>query len=68
MPFYLYSLLFVYAPVRCLHSSSCNLLCKPLYKLKAPESCFTAASSSVWNDISEYVKSSESINVFSVRL
>jgi len=40
---YLFYLLFVYQPVRCLSSSSLNILTKPLYKLKASQAAFSFA-------------------------
>jgi len=63
--YYLHS---VYQPVRRLRSDSLNLLIKPLHKLKTSLAAFGFASPSVWNYWSEFVKSSESINIFKHRL
>jgi len=68
MPVYLFNLLSVHTPVHCLRSSSLNSLSKALYKLTVSHSEFSFASSSVWKDLSEFVKSSESISIVKHRL
>jgi len=61
MSVYMFNILSVYTPVPCLRSSTLNLLSKPLYKLKDSHPAFSFASPSVWNDLSEFVTSSDSI-------
>jgi len=68
MPVYGFNLLSVYTPVGFIRSGSLNLLIKPLYKLKPSQPAFSFASPSVWNDLSEFVKSSSSINILKCRL
>jgi len=52
-------LLSVHQPVHCLRSSSLDLLSKPGNNLYASQPAFNFASPSVWNDLSELVKSLE---------
>jgi len=68
MPVYLFNLLSFNTPLRCLHSSSLNLLLKPVYKVNASQPAFSFASPSVCNDFSEFVKSFESINILKCKL
>jgi len=46
--------------------NSLNLLIKLLYNLNASQAAFSFASPSVWNGLSEFVKSSESINFLNI--
>jgi len=55
---YLFNLLSVHTPVRWLRSKWLNLRSKPLCKLKYSQPAFCFASPSLWNDLSEFVKSS----------
>ena len=67
-PIYLSEFLNPQACVRSLRSGSRTLLAVPHCKLRGSDSGFHSAAPSVWNNLSEYVKTSSSLDVFKRRL
>jgi len=66
-PSYLADVLHVQEHNRTTRSSTRNMLSLPFCKLKAASPGFCFAAPTVWNNLSEHVKSSASIDIFKER-
>jgi hypothetical protein len=67
-PSYLSDALSAYAPTRVLRSGSRNLINVTYCSLKCASPAFCFSAPLVWNSLSDYVKSSDSLEIFKSRL